>query len=437
MSASGAEPARRRALSGALAVLWRVLADGRTLAVLWALLGLGVLVAIALPPLRPGVPASWEPGASYTTWEALHPTLGWALRAIMAGAALAGLVRLAEELLPIAPVGGKAIPLESLEETAQGEDLWQRLCQRLEKGGYRCHPWCGSAPQEAQGHCVLATRPAGRRLLAASLPLGLLLVLVAWALLWRQGLVVTSPTLALGDSAQLPAPLSWQVSLQELQLLYQPSRGPWLSQAILAVGEDQLTLTPRRPVRHDGYWVALAAELPGLRVVALDDAGTGLELYPMVSNRPVGLVQRLAFVGQEEHLLAVPGANLLLRATAVGDVAPCCIQLQALDGRVGTLRAQLFVSQPTELSVGEVTLQLTPERALVLAFWRLPGLGLGLLGLALVLLGASLQPRIRPSSFVLGLAPSPVPTRWVSFVVLPGGRTLLQRIEALLSDSFP
>lgn len=431
-----------RRLAAMPAALWRLLADWRLMAALWALLVAGLLAALLVPALRPGVPTAWEPGVSHRAWEALHPTLGWIMRALLAGAALASLVRLADGLLPLAPWRGDARPLAELAAgPEEGPALWARLQRSLATYHYRLEPWPHASREDEQGHCALAVQPWPRRALAACLPLGLLLLLVAGALLWAQGQVVTSPPLVLGEAARLPPPLALRVSLQELQLLQVPERAPWLAQAALALGSESapqmLTLHGTGPVRYAGHWVNVAAELPAVRIVALDATGAGLELYPMVGSHPAGLVQRLAFVGQEEHLLAVPQANLLLRATAVGDVAPCCIQIQALDGRDGALRAEAFVAAPEDLAVGDITVRVTPERALLLAFWRLPGLWLAPLGLALAIVGACAARRAGPPAFALGLVHAPERDRWIVLAVVPGSAGVAQRLRSLLAESIP
>jgi hypothetical protein len=434
MASPGLHSSALRRLSGLPLALWRVLASAELLLGAGALLCLCLLAMAALPALRPGVPQTLAPIATYPAWEALHPGAGWALRALMAALALACLVRLADGLLPMWQASGAAMPvLEVAGDAAEGERLWERVRTSLARQGYLLM----SMPGGDEGRCALAVRPLAHRLAAASLYLGLLLLLAAGAALWRQGWVSVSSPLVLGEPVALGPPVALKVELQELQLLHEPEGGLRLAGAIIGLARPEgetssLALVAGRVTHYAGRWISISKELPAARFAVLDAAQGDLELYPMVGSLPAALVQRVAFRAQEEYLLAAPDANLLIRATYVGDTElSCCLQVQALDGRDGALLGEAFVSEPTDLSIGDVTVRVVPERALILAFWRLPGLWLAALGALLALAGAVAHRSAKPRRMAAGIAHAPELGRWVVFIAAAGRERQSARLAAL------
>ena len=397
---------------------WRVLTRSEILLVAGLALLLLLVALGALPGLRPGLPDVWQPGATYAFWDALHPAAAWALRIILAAGALLSLVRLADLLWPMLSADSRAVVLlESVDPTAR-EPQWERLLATLRRSGWDV------APTKAENKSLQAvvTRPLPHRALVASLYLGCLGLVLALSLLWRGGWASASPALVLGEPTSVATPVSWRVALREIELLHEPEQELRLAATQLwvndgAVPRGDLRLGVRQITRHRGLWLSVAQDLPAARIVALDEAGSGLELYPMVGSRPASLLQRVAFGGQEEHLFALPEAHLLVRSLFVGEnAATCCIQVQVLDGLQGDLLEEVFLSEPADLRVGDITLQLVPERGVVLALWHTPGIGLAVVALLLVAGGAVGHQIVPPRRFGMGLVQAPEQERWLLYM---------------------
>ncbi len=423
MASSGLTSRAWQSVCRAPEALWRVLAGSLVLPGLGALLVLCLLAAAAWPALRPGVRHALAPGETCLAWKALHPALTWGLRALLGALVLASLVRLADDLLPAwRPLGEALLVAEVAADATAGAALWDRVRAGVRRLGYelRANP----EPGAPEGRCALVALPLIRRLAAAGLYLGVLLLLDAAGILWRQGWVSASAPLLLGDAVQVGPPVSLAAQLDELQLLPEPQAGLGLAAATVLLGDsggemEPVVLLPGRAVRYGGGWVALFREISSARFVALDANGMGLELYPMVGSRPAAYVQRVAFATAEEHLLAAPDANLLVRAVLLEEAeAPARIQVQALDGRDGSLRGEAFVAEPTDLAIGEVTVRIVPERALVLGFWHLPGLWLAAAGALLSVVGVIVRCIVRPCRQAVGIAHAPELGRWLVYVVV-------------------
>ena len=371
--------------------LWRALASVELLVGIGGVLIVTAVLIAAVPALRPGFGLGDGIGASRAAWDAFHPVAAWALRGLLAAASLASLVRLADTLWPTLVTGHRVTHAFQVQGDADsGDRIWAHLVGGLARNGWVLASHSGGQDERY----ALALQPFRRRVWAASLYLGLILLIMSLSAMWRYGAAASSPYLVLGQTTWVATPVAKQVELVELDLLFEPQQelGILAARVTLTEAEGttrQLRVRPNRLAQTRGWWVSIASHAPAARIVVLDRHGAGLEVYPMVGSQPADLVQRVALVGHEEQLLAAPEANLLIRVLGVGaGEGLCCIHVQALDGRQGALLAEAFVYQPTDLSVGEVTLRVTPERAVALRFYRAPGLGLAALAAALILCGA-------------------------------------------------
>lgn len=408
-------------LARGIQALWRLLTSIELLIGAGVVLFLCLLAVLALPGLRTALAHGWEPGTTYAFWETLHPAAAWVLRILLALAALLGLVHLGDLLWPGLPATSIPLVLTESHDAEAREILWERLLATLTRSGWAVSPTrTGSQDRQA-----IVARPLLQRMSPASLYLGLLLFVLALSVLWRDGWVSASPTLVLGETISVAQPVSWRVALQEVELLYETEQALELAAAQLwvndgAVARGNVQLASGHVTRHRGLWVSFAQALPAARIVALDETGAGLELYPMVGSRPASLLQRVAFARQEEHLFALPDAHLLIRSLFVGENAgACCIQVQVLDGLEGDLQGEVFLSGPTDLHVGDITVQVVPELAVVLALWHTPGIGLAAFALLLVIGGALGHRIMPPRRLGVGMVQAPEQDRWILYMAAP------------------
>jgi hypothetical protein len=138
---------------------------------------------------------------------------------------------------------------------------------------------------------------------------------------------------------------------------------------------------------------------PGVRAAAVDEAGRSLPLQQTAEANPV--THQLTVPLTEDRYFAIPEAQLIVRLTPQPDQAISAhtpVLVQVYRSPAGQLATETIVKGDAELTVGDVTLELTsaPYARLVAAFN--PGLwptaaGLVLLGAGI--LGNAAWPRRR------------------------------------------
>jgi len=132
---------------------------------------------------------------------------------------------------------------------------------------------------------------------------------------------------------------------------------------------------------------------PAARVAARGREDQALRLQSMVFDPEPRTVARVSFSGrQQEHLLAVPQANMVVRLVHYPSLAARGISRPVLHVRVergidGLSLAEEFLTEGRQLTVDGVTLDIDFEYYVVMRAAREPHLPMAALGAALALLG--------------------------------------------------
>jgi hypothetical protein len=379
--------------------VWRILASRRLTIIVLVVALTASIVGILSPFEAPSV------GAQAPGYRGVGPApplwgTGTSLASRLAGVGLGVLAALSlVRLLQVWVTGwGAAAPREAevrLHEVPWGiEEAWGQAGSalavaglRLERGSSRGDTWLGLARS--------AGLP-GR--LGGAFYLGVLLILAAGLVAHWWGWAGEPVELALGETRALGPDGDPTVRLEQIEVV--PGADgtvAGLTSTLAAVegdgGADSVRVSMGRRSRLADLALYQLGYGPAVRVVARDTGGNALRLQPMVLDPEPRTVARVSFSGrQQEHLLAVPQANMVVRLvhypslTARGIPGPV-LHVRVERGIDGLSLAEEFLTEGRQLWVGDVTLDIGFEYYVVIRAAREPHLPLAALGAALIVLG--------------------------------------------------
>jgi len=410
-------PTERRTLTQSVANLstevWRLAASRRlTIAVLTFALALalaGALAPMTLPPearaeharLETALSGGWPDG----------PTAGSRL----AGVGLAALGALCfVRLLQTWLVGwGAAAPRDAVsrvhEMPGTVDEVWRACGAALSVAGLTLER---SADRDGC-RMGLARRGGLAGRLRGALYLGILLVLAAGVVGRMWGWSGEPIELVLGETGVLGPDGAPSARLEQLAVT--PLRGG-VTEALsstLAITADgapaeRVIVRTGRAAHAAGLSYYELAHGPAVRVAAHGDKGVALRLQSMSRDPAPRSVARFSFSGaQQEQLLAVPDANLIVRlvyypSLAARGYAGPVVHVRAERGVDGLRLAEEFLTASGALAVGDVTLDIGFEYYVMMRAAREPHVPVAAAGAVLVLAG------------IVGLALWPERRAWVA-----------------------
>ncbi|MFP3897101.1 MAG: cytochrome c biogenesis protein ResB [Anaerolineales bacterium] len=371
-----------------------------------ALLALSLIFTLFM-----GVPAlgKTEPqtaGLSYTQRTALYneplllltndagdPT--FPARALLATLIVLCALRAAHELIDAWQLPVPARRLTHSEEftlDCDAHTAWEYVSHALSTTGHRLTP-----PTESEGtrRGTARIRDPGRWFTGA-LYIGLCLLFVAPLLRW--GWAWHSPPLhlSLGETWSVKR-ANVDVTLDQIAFVPRPDGTPRIFDARIAVarGENRehLTVGLDRRARQRGIAFYYLGHGPAVRVSAQDDQGTPLDIQQIASDTSPQHVLRMRFHReQQERLLSIPQANLVLRLVSYRsipsqDIKDRALQIQALQGSTERVMTEKVLTESGTIHIDDVTLDVRFEYYATLGVKHEPELVAAVLGGILILLG--------------------------------------------------
>lgn len=391
---------------------WRILASRRlTIAVL--------VVALAVSII--GIVSSSSPSSVDRLASLRSPTSRLAAVGLGALAAVS-LVRLLQAWV----VGwGVAAPRDAVvrlhEVPWTVDEAWREVGSalavaglRLERGGNRGDARLG-----------LARRSGLPGRLGGAFYLGLLLMIVASLVARWWGWAGEPVELALGETRVLGRNGELTARLEQIEIMPDADGAvrELASTLSLVDGDgaaDSVRVDMGRRARAGDLALYQLGHGPAARVAARGDGDRALRLQSMVLDPEPRTVARVSFSGrQQEHLLAVPQANMVVRLVHYPSLAARGISGPVLHVRVdrgidGRSLAEEFLTEGRQLIVDGVTLDIRFEYYVVMRAAHEPHLPIAALGAALVLLG------------VIGFAAWPERRAWVAVQAREGAATVCQ-----------
>lgn len=235
-------------------------------------------------------------------------------------------------------------------------------------------------PQE---RLIILRRYGGADCWSILLPLGLLFLLGALALQAGWGRHTAPAPLLLGHSLPLLESEEAYVTLDELDVLPKGANLARLEAHLSLRKDDQilggldLRRGPSRTIR--GVTLYLTGYGPAMRLRAFKQGGESeqpLLLLPLANSQEPQAVVRLAFIGQQEHQVALTSHRLVVRLiyypAESGEPEQAALwHVQALSGQDGQILAEGFANdQPLHLVVRQVRFVAAPEYYILLSAER-------------------------------------------------------------------
>ncbi|NLT74278.1 MAG: hypothetical protein GXX94_08835 [Chloroflexi bacterium] len=435
-ASAGAPDGDRRSTAAGRVIyqLERGLTSRRLLAGLGAILLLLVLLVGLYPDTRQTATdraTGLLPGLGYL-WDGMSPLIAWMLRAVLVALAGTLSVRLMASFswgLDLLTRGGEPLSLVSAA-LGDASAVWRRAGCSL------------GAPTALTGDCslrrqaVFAPAPL-RRLYAAARPAGMLIAVLGLLTVLLRGYSVSSQVLMAGEALSLSDRLNRAVQLQAITVEDAGARSSVQAKVIWTRASGDQAELPALSTHwrfHDGYWVRVARAVPAVRLWAESPSGAPLALVPVTGDRQAVSTYRGALGPGEEAVLTVPEAGIVLRLMRVpGQGARDRLIVEALDGGLGTVVDRVEAGQAGTMDLDGAAILVAAEHGGVLSFWRLPGMVLVPLGLALSLAGVVLSRRYPPECAWIGIAPAGTPGRWQVMLAASPSRLaedLVRRLES-------
>lgn len=234
-----------------------------------------------------------------------------------------------------------------------------------------------------QGRLMVLQKRRGLSRLNILLPLGLFLFWGATGLQAGLGAYSAPSPLLLGHQQPLLPGEKTSATLDELYVTAKGGSVDWL-EALLTVRQgDHIVgishLRERQPWVTGRVTLFVAGHGPAVRLCAFGAQGESEErllLSPLANGQGPQTVVRLAFAGQQEHQVALPSHNLIVRLVyyppEIGGAGQGALwHAQALSGRDGQVLAEGFTQdRPLHLNVGQVRVVSVPEYYILLGAER-------------------------------------------------------------------
>jgi hypothetical protein len=396
-----------------LTAAWRVIGSSSTRLVLTALLIAALLLGTWLPqpPVAlgtdPAVISRWVNGtaARYGSFGTVLRALGlldiaraWWYHLLLAALAWHLLIQAAyaaaSALLAQGRRGLPAVP-QGIGETVDAylapplSDAFRVACSGLSSGGLRvlCETRNQSTATEAK---LYADRNRWGLLARALFHVSGLLILIGllantvWG--WRTGEL----RMAAGQESDLGFRTEISVRLEEVPSGGQPGEMAFLSDSSSPVIRP---LGIARPACSNRICVRQAGGGPSLHVYAHDAAGRLLPLRAEDSDEEPELLL-LFDQPMAERLFTVPDAGLAVRVIGVPDHlseagAGISLLLQAYQSGSSSPVLEARVDSPATVTIGEISLDVTPQRYAAVHAYHLPGLPWLAIGALLLLLSVT------------------------------------------------
>lgn len=408
------------------AEVWRALAS-RRLAVAVLMVALAVSIAGAVTSSLPvddmrapgyhGLPpAAVSPGGTGTSAISRLAGAGMGLLAALS------LVRLLQAWMVgwggCAPRGAQ---VRLYEVPWNVEEAWREAGSavavaglRLERAGGRGDTWLGVARRQG---------PAGR--LGGAFYLGILLLVAASLVARWWGWAGEPVDLSLGETRALGENGEVTARLEQIEILPSADGGVARLTSTLGLtttdgGRDGVQVDTLRRASTGGLALYQLGYGPAARVTARGEGGRALRLQSMVQDPEPRTVTRVRFSGrQQEHLLAVPEASMVVRMVHYPSLEARGISGPALHVRVergidGLSLADEFLTEGRQLYIDGITLDIGFEYYVVMRAAREPHLPIAALGGAMVVLG------------MIGFTFWPDRRVWVAVEARAGSETLCQ-----------
>jgi hypothetical protein len=384
-------------MASAGATLWRALASRRlTIALLIVALAVSATGVIASSRMPDGVPAPSYHGvapAALASWPEPASTASRLAGVGLGALAALSLVRLLQSWVPgwaAPPPEGAELRLHQVPWTV--DEAWEEADAAVSAAGLRLERLC----EDGDVRMGVARRSGLRGRLGGASYLGVLLLLAA-SLVARWSSWAGEPIeLALGETHAFGQRGELQARLEEITIIPGVDGGVARLTSTLGLAgaaDSELRIDTLRRASVGGLALYQLGYGPAVRVAAFDGAGQPLRLQAMATDPEPRTVARFRFSGrQQEHLLAVPEANMVVRmvhypSLEARGIAGPVLQVRVERGIDGLPLADEFLTEGRRLAIGGVTLDIGLEYYVVVRAAREPHLAVAALGAALVVLG--------------------------------------------------
>ncbi len=317
------------------------------------------------------------------------------VRILFALVAVASLVRLFHHCLPswIRPPSGRTSSF-LLTLHCDSTEAWRRITRALAPAGLRLSRRIRTRDLEY----AVARRTGLSRAFPGLFYLGVLVLLLATLVGWRFGWRGAEIELVLGETRVLDRRANLAVRLDEIEFL--PGKEGTMRRFDSRLSLLGSSKSPQRVTVGQGQraaWGGLSLYQlgygPAVRVTVEDEQGRPLNVQRVIGDTAPRRVLRERFSGQQqEQLLAVPEADLLLRLlhypTLPGQGIPGrALHVQVYRGADDQLVAEQFLDAAGRVIANDLAIDLAFEYYVALRIEKEPELPFALVGGVLVLLG--------------------------------------------------
>ncbi len=399
--------------------VWRLLASRRVTIIALVLVLVAAIIGLFSSAAQPAVDM-----ASPALWAGSGPSFGSRWYTAVGLGALGGLslVRLVQSWLAgWGPAAPRDAEVRLHEVPWAVEEAWREVSAILSTAGLRLE----RASRGGNAWLGCARRPGLWGRLAGAFYLGVLLILAAGPVARWWGWTGEPVELSLGDTHAFGPNGELMMRLGEIQVT--PGHGGTItrlaSTLATAGGGDhpiRLRVDTGRRARIAGLAMYQLGGGPAARVAAHREGSGILQLQLMAQDPAPRSVVRVRFSGrQQEHLLAVPQANMVVRLVHYPSLAARGIPGPVLHVRIergidGLSLAEEFLTEGRQVQVADVTLDIGLEYYVIMRAAREPHLPLAALGAAALLAG------------MFGLVAWPERCAWVAVQAREGAATLCQ-----------
>jgi len=301
------------------------------------------------------------------------------------------------------------------------EETWREVGAALAATGLRLE----SASARGDARLGLARRSGLAGRLSGAFYLGVLLLLAASLVAQGWGWAGEPVELALGETRAFGEHGEVTARLEQIEITPTSDDGiPSLASTLRLSREGNVA----GDVRVNTLRRASAAGLalyqlgygPAARVAARGTDGAALRLQSMAQDPEPRTVARISFSGrQQEHLLALPEANMVVRmvhypSLEARGIAGPVLHVRVERGIDGLSLADEFLTEGRQLRINGITLDIDFEYYVVVRAAREPHLPIAALGATMVLLG------------MIGFVAWPDRRVWVAVRAREGAETLCQ-----------